>query len=63
MPPALTCLQKATSSIERDENYVPYDRSDYALPPASKATTFDYAEVFEETPLMTLARMLVMQIG
>ncbi|KAL1696384.1 fatty acid desaturase-domain-containing protein [Schizophyllum commune] len=54
---------KATSSIERDENYVPYDRSDYALPPASKATAFDYAEVFEETPLMTLARMLVMQIG
>ena len=56
-------MQKATSSIERDENYVPYDRSDYALPPASKATAFDYAEVFEETPLMTLARMLVMQIG
>ncbi|KAL1718948.1 fatty acid desaturase-domain-containing protein [Schizophyllum commune] len=54
---------KATSSIERDENYVPYDRSDYALPPPSKATAFDYAEVFEETPLMTLGRMLVMQIG
>lgn len=52
---------KATGSMERDENYVPYERSDYALPPADQATTFDYHEVFEETPIYTLSRMLIMQ--
>ncbi|KAL1748785.1 fatty acid desaturase-domain-containing protein [Schizophyllum fasciatum] len=54
---------KATGSIERDENYVPYDRSDFDLPPDGKATAFDYAEIFEETPIMTLGRMLIMQLG
>ncbi|KAF8656529.1 hypothetical protein AX16_002493 [Volvariella volvacea WC 439] len=52
---------KATSSVERDENYVPYLRSEYNLPPQEKATKFDYAEVFEETPLWTLGRMFIMQ--
>ncbi|KAF8880016.1 fatty acid desaturase-domain-containing protein [Infundibulicybe gibba] len=52
---------KATSSIERDENYVPYTRSEYNLPEESKATRFDYAEVFEETPIYVLGRMLIMQ--
>ncbi|KAF4582463.1 hypothetical protein EYR38_002588 [Pleurotus pulmonarius] len=52
---------KATSSIERDENYVPYTRSDYKLPPKEQAHKFDYAEVFEETPIYTLGRMLIMQ--
>lgn len=47
--------------MERDENYVPYTRSEYNLPDEKKATTADYAAVFEETPLVTLARMLVMQ--
>ncbi|GLB39262.1 putative fatty acid desaturase [Lyophyllum shimeji] len=52
---------KATASMERDENYVPYTRSEYGLPDEKKATKFDYAEVFEETPLYTLVRMLIMQ--
>ncbi len=53
--------QKAVNSIERDENYVPHLRSDYKLPPEQRATTADYAEVFEETPLFTAVRMFVMQ--
>ncbi|KAG6821135.1 hypothetical protein H0H93_006474 [Arthromyces matolae] len=52
---------KATASMERDENYVPYLRSEYSLPEEKKATKFDYAEVFEETPIWTFARMLIMQ--
>jgi len=52
---------KATASLERDENYVPYTRSDYNLPEKDKAHKFDYAEVFEETPMFTLGRMLIMQ--
>ncbi|KAG5644348.1 hypothetical protein DXG03_008645 [Asterophora parasitica] len=52
---------KATSSIERDENYVPYTRHEYNLPDEKKATAFDYGEVFEETPIFTLLRILVMQ--
>lgn len=52
---------KATSSIERDENYVPYTRSDYKFPPKEQAHKFDYTEVFEETPIFTLGRMLIMQ--
>ncbi|PBL01022.1 hypothetical protein ARMGADRAFT_1043115 [Armillaria gallica] len=51
----------ATSSMERDENYVPYSRSDYGLPSKDKARQFDYDEVFEETPIYTLSRMLIMQ--
>ncbi|KAK0198431.1 fatty acid desaturase-domain-containing protein [Armillaria mellea] len=52
---------KATSSMERDENYVPYLRSDFGLPSKEKARQFDYDEVFEETPIYTLSRMLIMQ--
>lgn len=52
---------KATGSMERDENYVPYTRTKFNLPPESKATSFDYAEVFEETPLFTIFRMFIMQ--
>ncbi|KAG2003676.1 delta-12-fatty acid desaturase [Coprinopsis cinerea AmutBmut pab1-1] len=53
---------KATSSMERDENYVPYTRSKYNLPDETKATKADYEEIFEETPLWTLWRMFVMQM-
>jgi hypothetical protein len=48
-------------SIERDENYVPRTRSDYNLPPESSAHISDYHDIFEETPIYTLARMLFMQ--
>jgi hypothetical protein len=47
--------------MERDENYVPYLRSEYNLPDEKKATKADYAEIFEETPIFTFARMLIMQ--
>ncbi|KAG7093067.1 hypothetical protein E1B28_009359 [Marasmius oreades] len=53
---------KATASVERDENFVPRTRKDYGLPPEVLATTRDYHEIFEETPIYTLARMLFMQL-
>ncbi|KAI0777743.1 fatty acid desaturase-domain-containing protein [Trametes elegans] len=52
---------KAVNCVERDENYVPHLRSHYKLPPKERATTADYAEVLEETPLFTMVRMFVMQ--
>ncbi|KAI0037035.1 fatty acid conjugase [Vararia minispora EC-137] len=55
-------IQKAVGSIERDENYVPRTREDYKLPPEPVAQAFDYHDVFEETPLYTLCRMILMQI-
>ena len=54
--------QRTVAWIERDENYVPYERNEYpALPPKARASTADYLEVFDETPILTVARMLVMQ--
>jgi len=52
---------KTVASIERDENYVPYERNEYPLPPKEKASTADYLEMLDETPILTVARMLVMQ--
>ena len=49
-------------SIERDENYVPRTRTDYGLPRASSATFSDYHDIFEETPMYTLIRMVFMQL-
>jgi omega-6 fatty acid desaturase (delta-12 desaturase) len=49
-------------SIERDENFVPRTRTDYNLPPESSAHLSDYHEIFEETPIYTLGRMLFMQV-
>lgn len=53
--------QKATASMERDENYVPYTRSQFQLPDEKTATPTDYAEIFEETPIYTATRMFIMQ--
>ncbi|KAG6828272.1 hypothetical protein H0H92_008579 [Tricholoma furcatifolium] len=52
---------KATMSVERDENYVPRTRSDYNLPPEAVAHVVDYHDIFEETPIYTVAKMLIMQ--
>jgi len=52
---------KATGSMERDENYIPHLRSHYNLPEEKLSSKFDYAELFDETPIYTLSRMLVMQ--
>jgi hypothetical protein len=40
---------------------VPYTRKDFNLPDAKKARKSDYADVFEETPIFTFGRMLIMQ--
>lgn len=52
---------KTTGSMERDENYVPKTRSELGLKPASQMKRTDYQEIFEETPIFTLGRMIVMQ--
>lgn len=52
---------KATASMERDENYVPYTRSKFQLPEEKIATRADYAEIFEETPIYTFFRLFIMQ--
>jgi len=48
-------------AIERDENFVPRTRTDYNLPPETSAHLADYHEIFEDTPIYTLARMIFMQ--
>ena len=58
---SLTTRQKATASMERDENYVPYTRSKYNLPKKQTAMKADYREVFEETPLATVYRLFIQQ--
>jgi len=52
---------KATMSMERDENFVPRTRTDYGLPAEKEAKVGDYHEIFEETPIYTLGRMIFMQ--
>ncbi|KAF8069220.1 delta-12 fatty acid desaturase [Lyophyllum atratum] len=52
---------KATNSIERDVNFVPSTRSDYGLPSESTHVN-TYHDLFEETPLYTLLRLVVMQV-
>jgi fatty acid desaturase len=53
---------KATMSVERDENFVPRTRKDYGLPSEKVAIPADYHEIFEETPIYTLGRMIFMQL-
>ena len=55
-------IKKATNSVERDENYVPLTRKDYGLPDEKHCQPLDYHEIFEETPIYTLGRMLAMQL-
>lgn len=52
---------KATMSVELDENYVPRTRSEYNLPKIEIVKINDYHEIFEEAPIYTLLRMLIMQ--
>ncbi|KAJ7773343.1 delta-12 fatty acid desaturase [Mycena metata] len=52
---------KKTMSLEDDENYVPRTRSDFGLPSASQAHVADYHDIFEETPIYSLLRLLMMQ--
>lgn len=52
---------KSTGSIERDENFVPATRSDLKLRDPENVTKNDYREMFEETPIFTLVRILFMQ--
>ncbi|KAJ7681020.1 fatty acid conjugase [Mycena polygramma] len=48
---------KTVGSIERDENYVPRTRTQLGI-----TTSEQLHEMFEETPLYTLGRLLVMQL-
>ena len=48
--------------MEKEENYVPRTRSDLNLPPAEKTTKLDYHEIFEDVPLLTLARLAFMTL-
>lgn len=48
--------------MEMDEVFVPYLRSEMKLPPKEVAQKHDYDEILSESPLYTLARVLVMQI-
>ncbi|CCM07159.1 uncharacterized protein FIBRA_09497 [Fibroporia radiculosa] len=48
---------RAVASIERDENYVPYERSEYNLPPRAQTSSIDYSEIFDETPVFTFLKL------
>ena len=41
---------------------MPRTRSDYGLPPEKECQKLDYGEIFEDTPLFTLGRMVLMQL-
>lgn len=47
--------------MERDENYVPKTRDELKMAPATTMKTKDYTDIFEETPIYTLFRMVIMQ--
>lgn len=47
--------------MENEENYVPYTRTKCKLPDEKVATKIDYSEIFDETPIYTLCRIIVMQ--
>ncbi|KAI9458739.1 delta-12 fatty acid desaturase protein [Boletus coccyginus] len=53
---------KTTGMMEMDEVFVPYLRSEMKIPPKELAHKQDYDEILSESPLYTLARVLVMQI-
>ncbi|KAF7336670.1 Acyl-lipid omega-3 desaturase (Cytochrome b5), endoplasmic reticulum [Mycena venus] len=52
---------KKTNSLEDDEHYIPRTRSHFGLPPSSQAHITDYHDIFEETPIYSLLRLIVMQ--
>ncbi|KAF9506563.1 hypothetical protein BS47DRAFT_1426070, partial [Hydnum rufescens UP504] len=52
---------KSTGSMERDENYVPKTRSELGMAQEAVMKDKDYLDIFEETPIWTLFRMIVMQ--
>lgn len=52
---------KATNSIERDENFVPATRSDWKLPAPEQAEPSKYAEILEEAPIVSLFRLFIQQ--
>ena len=54
-------IDKSTGSMERDENYVPKTRSELGLAPEKLMKRRDYQEIFEEAPIYTILRMLLMQ--
>ncbi|KAH8093959.1 fatty acid desaturase-domain-containing protein [Cristinia sonorae] len=53
---------KYTNSIEKDENWVPRTREMYNLPPEEKASEMDYEDLFGDTPIYTLGRLIAQQV-
>ncbi|THH19426.1 hypothetical protein EUX98_g8782 [Antrodiella citrinella] len=53
---------KYTNSMEHDENWVPRTREDLNLPSEGKATKIDYEDMFGDTPLYILGRLVLQQI-
>lgn len=53
----------ATGSMERDENYVPMTRSQLKMAPANEMRRSHYAKLFEETPLVSLIRLIGFQLA
>lgn len=54
---------KHVGSVERDEVFVPHLRSHIqGLPPPDEATESDYVHALEETPIVTLIRIVIMQL-
>lgn len=54
-------IDKATNSVERDENFCPATRSDWGLPAPEQAEPSKYAEVLEEAPIVSLFRLFIQQ--
>ncbi|KAK1222246.1 hypothetical protein PQX77_014879 [Marasmius sp. AFHP31] len=52
---------KATASVERDEHWVPRERGRIGLPSRMEAKASDYQEIFDEAPIFTLGRLVLMQ--
>ncbi|KAI0088627.1 delta-12 fatty acid desaturase protein [Irpex rosettiformis] len=52
---------KHNGSLEMDEAFVPYTRSDLRLPPKQECTKEIYKEAIEDSPLFSLWRLFVMQ--
>lgn len=53
---------KATNSIERDENFCPSTRSELGLPSPEEAEPSKYAEILEEAPLVVFLRLIIQQL-
>lgn len=52
---------KNNGSMEMDEAYVPYTRTDLGLPSEAQSTKEVYRDAIEDSPIYSLWRLFVMQ--